>query len=44
VFSLGGIHDALLDPTTDRVADAFPTEQAITSLLDVRVDARREGS
>lgn len=31
VFSLGGIHDALLDPRVDRVADVFPTEQAITA-------------
>jgi hypothetical protein len=28
-FSLGGIQDALLDPTVDRVADVFPTEEAI---------------
>ena len=30
VFSLGGTQDELLDPSTDRVADVFPTEEAIT--------------
>lgn len=29
-FSLGGTQDALLDPRVDRVADVFPTEEAIT--------------
>ncbi|MFB9631323.1 GP88 family protein [Nonomuraea helvata] len=30
VYSLGGKHDAMLDLATDRVADVFPTEAAIT--------------
>lgn len=28
-FSLGGKHDALLDPKVDRVADVFPSEESI---------------
>ncbi|MCS7484644.1 hypothetical protein NZH93_48120 [Umezawaea endophytica] len=31
VFSYGGKEDHLLDPDTDRVADVFPDEQAITT-------------
>lgn len=31
-FSLGGKHDALLDPQTERVADVFPTEEAIAEV------------
>jgi hypothetical protein len=30
VFSFGGTQDARIDPTLHRVADVFPTEQAIT--------------
>jgi hypothetical protein len=30
VYSFGGTQDAVLDPTTDRVADVFPDEKAIT--------------
>jgi hypothetical protein len=30
VYSFGGTQDHSLDPTTDRVADVFPDEQAIT--------------
>lgn len=31
VYSYGGTQDHLLDPDTDRVADVFPDEQAITA-------------
>jgi hypothetical protein len=44
VYSYGGREDSFIDPDRDRVADVFPDEAAIASLLDVRVDARREGS
>lgn len=44
VLSLGGREDEFIDPSRDRIADVFPTEADILSLLNVRVDARREGS
>ncbi|GAA1884220.1 GP88 family protein [Asanoa iriomotensis] len=31
VYSYGGTEDRLLDPAVDRVADVFPTEEAITA-------------
>ncbi|MFB6398166.1 GP88 family protein [Polymorphospora lycopeni] len=31
VYSLGGAQDAALDPATDRIADIFPDENAITA-------------
>ena len=44
ILSFGGTEDSLIDPLRDRVADVFPDEDSIISLLNVRVDARREGS